>query len=925
MQKIEEHPKILIEEWFPFIEVGIESRRERGASSALPPVNYLHVWWARRPLIASRAAILASSLPSSFSRKSFNKMMNFDDSLIESFKLIEKARKQGRRIKNPYKNERAFKNNLNKEELKNLKDIIFKFWGKEIKLLDSMSGGGSIPFEGYRLGLKFISSELNPVAVIIQDGTIKFPLILGENFLEKMKVVFHEFSKNIKNKIKKFYSSEFGEKTQTYLFARTVICPNPKCNLIVPLSPNWDLERKGNKITLMLKLNIPKESAECKFLIMENLSKDNLPNKGTVKNGIGECPRCRIALSSEYINKEALEGRMGNQMITVVYQEIIAKKKVRKYRPPNEEDLEFYRTAENDLKKNISRWKNLRYIPTEDIKSGLKTKELLNKGINKWSNLFNSRQLLIHLIILEEIIVLKEKLIKNNIYKENEINAIITYLQFCLDKLLDRNSNQTRWNSSYQRVVNTFDRHDFGFKWSYGEMDLVMKGLDWALNNILKAYKELCELQNNSKQTPIIQRADAKNLSFLENDEIDVIIIDPPYYDNVMYAELSDFFYVWMKKSLKTLYPNILNSELTDKDNEVVANPSRFEGMGSSKKNLAMRDYESKMELCFKEMNRVLQKNGVLTIMFTHKSTDAWDTLAMSLMEAGFEITASWPVHTEADLSLHIAKKNSVKTTIFLVCRKRLNTQEELWWEDDVLPSIKKIVSEKTKEFRKLGIEGVDLFISCFGPALKEFSKSYPVRSISGNPIRAEEAIEAARRVVIDITLQDIIKGKSYNIDPISKFYLTAWHFFKARSFPFDEARRLALSIGINIDDLKTNHKLLNKKSGDVELLMPKDREKNGTINIDNPKDNGILINAVHIALLAYEQGGQKLFDSVVEKLRRNTDKSFRFYMETLFNILPDVKDLAKNLPEKKTLGEILMTTEEKITPKGGKITDFIE
>jgi len=169
------------------------------------------------------------------------------------------------------------------------------------------------------------------------------------------------------------------------------------------------------------------------------------------------------------------------------------------------------------------------------------------------------------------------------------------------------------------------------------------------------------------------------------------------------------------------------------------------------------------------------------------------------------------------------------------------------------------------------------LFISSFGPALKEFSKSYPVRSISGDLIRAEEAIEVARRVVIDITLQDIIKGKSYNIDPVSKFYLTAWHFFKARIFPFDEARRLALSIGINIDDLKKNHKLLNKKSGDVELLLPKDREKNGTINVDNPKDNGILINAVHVALLAYEQGGQKLFDNVVEKLRRDTDKVFAF------------------------------------------------
>ncbi len=129
----------------------------------------------------------------------------------------------------------------------------------------------------------------------------------------------------------------------------------------------------------------------------------------------------------------------------------------------------------------------------------------------------------------------------------------------------------------------------------------------------------------------------------------------------------------------------------------------------------------------------------------------------------------------------------------------------------------------------------------------------------------------------------------------------------------------------MNINELKTSYKLLNKKGGDVILILPKDREKNGTINIENPKDYGILINAVHIAILAYKEGGQELYDNVVEKLRRNTDKSFRLYMETLFNVLPDVKDLATNLPEKKILGEILMTTEEKITPKGGKITDFID
>jgi len=920
-----ERPRVLIEEWFPFEEVGIESKRERGMSSALPPVNYLHVWWARRPLIASKAAILTSIFPSSLSKDRLKKLMKFGESLIDDYKRIQEAKKNGIRLKKSYRNERAFKLNLSENEKNDLNKELQNFWGKKVKLLDPMSGGGSIPFEGWRLGLNFLSSELNPVAIVIQEATVKFPIILGKTFLPKLKVIFNEFQEIIQKRLKKYYFSKEGEETNEFLFARVVKCPDPDCNLKIPLSPNWKLVEKNKKITKFLKLNIPKNGTECKFTIISNPSKEIIDNNlGTIKRGVGTCPRCNNTLTSEYIKNEAQAGRLEHQIIALVISEFKGKKKQRSYRTPITEDLEAFQKVECDLEEKWDFWSKMGLIPNEDFPKGCDNRPI-RYGMEKWYKFFNTRQLFAHLIIMEEILILKEKMDNDRSYSDNKKKAIITYLQIALDKLIDRNSIKTRWVPSYERIANTFDRHDFSFKWSYAESNIVNRGIKWVLKNVYKAYRELCELQPKQKRNPQILKSDAKNLNFLNNGEIDVIIVDPPYYNNVMYAELSDFFYVWMKRGLGDLYPDVFNSELTDKDNEAVANVSRFEGMGDSKTKLAKQDYESKMELCFREMHRVLQLNGVLTIMFTHKSTDAWDTLAMSLMDAGFEITASWPVHTESQISLHIAKKNAVKTTIFLVCRKRSKLQEQLWWEDDILPSIREIVSKKAREFRKLGIEGIDLFISCFGPALKEFSKSYPVKNIAGETVRAEEAIEAARRVVIDITLHDIIKGKSYNIDAVSKFYLTAWHFFKARSFPFDEARRLALSIGINIDDLKSNYKLISKKSGDVELILPRNREKKGTINVDNPKDNGILINAVHIALLAYEEGGQKLFEIVIEKLRRNTDKSFRLYMETLFNVLPDVKDLAKNLPEKKILGEILMTTEEKITPKGGKITDFLD
>ncbi len=921
MENDKEHPRVLIEEWFPFEDIGIECKRERIGTFA--PPNRLHIWWARRPLIGSRAAIVGSIISPDLT-EDFNKIIQIEKDLSKKMKAWEKLKSEG---KTPVgiSSSRAFTKDLEENEKGKMRESILKIWKKEeIRFLDPMAGGGNIPFEAIRLGLDVKCSDLNPISVILLYSTLYYPIKFGKPLIPKIRAYAEKILKET-SKISDYYPMTTEKEFFAFLWVRTINCSDPNCNLKVPLSPNWNLSAKPR---IIIKLIIPKDLSDtsCKFKLIENPTNKHINNNPpTVKRGIGTCPRCKNTLTSDYIKKEAQSGRMDHQLMALSYKQQEGKKLIKKFRAPNDTDLKPLNTINKFIEEKLKIWKEKAILPDEEIKMGAKTRELLNKGIDKWYKLFNNRQLFANLAIFEEIISLKTKLLKDSTLDLEEIKAIITYLQLAFDKMIDRNSIQTRWVPTYKRITNTFDRHDFGFKWSYAEMDVIRKGYKWAISDVLKVYEELVGLLKKSKSSIEIAKKPAQALDHIPNSSVDVIVVDPPYYDNVMYAELSDYFYVWMKRCLGDIYPEIFESILTDKDNEAVANPSRFEGLGTSKSKLAKQDYESKMEKSFKEMYRILENNGVLTIMFTHKSTDAWDTLAMSLMEAGFEITASWPVHTEADLSLHIAKKNAVKTTIFLVCRKRKNRNLELWWEDDVLPSIKKVVTNKAKEFRKLGIDGVDLFISCFGPALKEFSKSYPVRSISGDLIRAEEAIEAARKVVIDITLQDIIKGKSYNIDPVSKFYLTAWHFFRARVFPFDEARRLAISIGINIDDLKTSYKLLNKKSGDVIMLLPKEREKNGIINVDNPKDNGILINAVHTAILAYEEGGQKLFENVVEKLRRNTDKSFRLYMETLFNVLPDVKDLATNLPEKKILGEILMTTEEKITPKGGKITDFID
>nr|MDO8087770.1 DUF1156 domain-containing protein [Candidatus Sigynarchaeum springense]MDO8118299.1 DUF1156 domain-containing protein [Candidatus Sigynarchaeota archaeon] len=919
MTEKEAHPKVLIENWFPFEEVGIECQRERGISSTLPPINRLHVWWARRPLTVSKATILASILPASYPREEFNSFMKFEQNLVEIHRKMILAKKKSEWSEIGYKKGRVFQIVLSAFEKSKIKrENIF---GEKIRMLDPMAGGGSIPLEAARLNVDFIASDINPVAAIINFASYAYPLRYGLPLIKKIKAISEKILDQLRKQLGEYYPTQNGQENEQYLWVRTVKCTNPECELNVPLSPNWDIAKNP---AVIVNIHPPKEmkNKSCIFKVIENPTKDQVKsNKGSIKGGVGTCPRCNNSLDSDYIKNEAQSGRMGHQLMVIVYKEPIgAKKSIRRFRSPNEQDLAAITKLNGIIDEKIVEWKSKGLIPDEEVKVGEKTKELLNKGIDRWYKLFNSRQLLTNMIILEQINNVKDELFSISKNDKEETKAIITYLQFAFNKILNYNSINTIWMPSRQVIANTFDRHDYGFSWSYGEMDIIRKGFDWGIEITVDRYRELCDMLVDSSSNYQIMNMKSQSLNFIKPESIDLIVVDPPYYDNVMYAELADFFYVWMKKSLGNLYEGFFNSILTDKDNEAVANSSRFESIGKSKKKLAKQDYETKMELCFKEMYRVLQKDGVLTVMFTHKATDAWDTLAMSLMNAGFEITASWPVLTESKTSMNIAKKNAVKTTILLVCRKRLTIINDVWWEDDVLPKIKEVVKQKGIEYQKSGIDGVDLFITVFGPALHEFSRYYPIKDIAGNFVRSEKALNVAREIITDIIYKNVIKSTSISIDLVSKFYLIAWHLYKAREFPFDEARNLALSIGLNVEDLKGVHKILNKKSGDVEIISPTEREKQGFLNLDKPDDNGILVNAVHLALLAYQAGGQKSFETMVAKLRRDTDKSFRQYMDALYNAIPDVKDLE----EKTMLAEILVSTPEKIVPKGGKIDDYL-
>jgi adenine-specific DNA methylase len=459
---------------------------------------------------------------------------------------------------------------------------------------------------------------------------------------------------------------------------------------------------------------------------------------------------------------------MGEQLYAVVYKRPVQKqlksgklskpKWIRGYRAPRPEDENAAAVAAL-LAEKLAVWEASGVVPTEALpEGGNKTAEPIRYGLTSWQQLFSPRQLLVHGMGVE---VFRE------LYSEDEAAGLLSearkaayvYLSLTLDKLLNYNSRMSVWMPTREVVANTFNRHDFAFCWSHAEMAILIEGLgyDWAVEQTAKCIRELVELAggptkgdslftHNSPPAPpaVITCKSGDSIDHIEDASVDAVVIDPPYGANVMYAELSDYFYVWLKRTAGLVLPELFTRRLTDKETEAVANAARFRGE-TSPDQLANRDYQHKMAGIFAESRRILKPGGIMTVMFTHKDTAAWDALTMGLMEAGFAVTASWPVNTEAEGSLHIKDKAAASSTIFLVCRPRGErpTNETVYWED-VEPQVATAVRARIEEFQAAGIAGVDLYLASFGPALEVLSRHWPLTR--GTPRPRDETARRRRQ-----------------------------------------------------------------------------------------------------------------------------------------------------------------------------------
>ena len=920
-------PQVFIEKIMPVKLLNQQVYYEHGGN----PFKGLHRWYSRKPLSFSRASVLASLLPADISMEEFEYLLGLhpdkDGILVKKKEVIK-----------------LYKTPPTSRIIEKLEEYCDKVWGKRKPVvLDAFAGGGSIPFEAARYGLNVLASDLNPVAVVTMKAAMEYPLKFGADLQQDIDKWVKFVGDEAQDRLAEFFPSGVGANggshVQNYLWAHTVVCPH--CESVVPLSPNWWVDRspgaakKGKWCAVKPIPNLRNKCVDFELVVGRKgkgttIETDNGKydpgNFKTVSRSVGKCPNCESTLEQDYLIHFAQNTGFGHQIYAVAYKEDNSSIK---FRNPCNTDIDGYDKAIKAHQELFFNQDTQYLIPQEACSDNPQYMMAYRYGLITWDKYFNPRQLLTLVTYVKIIEETKYKLQMQ--YEPQKVEVICTYLSLIFDRCVDKNSRLTNYNAPYRKIERATFTHSLNLMWNYPELNGAITCWSFCAKSVSVNYEKICEYLgfkldslfasdsktkgnfscNSNLSTRYsnvqIDTLSADSLDHIQDCTVDIVVTDPPYYDTLPYADISDFFYVWMRRNLLDIFPELFYSETTDKDREAVANLGRFRNMGASPRELANQDYEAKMQLAFSEYYRVLRDDGVMTVQFNHKESGAWDVLTKSLIDAGFEITASWAVSTENPQNLHQAKKNSVSSTVLLVCRKRDPDAEQAWW-DDLRPEVANLVEQRAPEFEENDITGIDLYLSAFGSALNVFSRSYPILDSSGEEVRPEVAFAEARKAIANYRFRKLVQTDTAGFDPLTQWYLLAWDAFKAREFPFDEARQLALAVGgFDVNDLSKTYKLLAAKSGSCTILTPKQRHKKRAFTVDTQNfDPAYLIDGLHAIMAIYEEEQNP---QLVRNFLKNTglinQEMLMKTIEIAFKVMP------KNTDEHKTLTSIWLSMDE--------------
>ncbi|AKC83093.1 hypothetical protein IMCC26134_10455 [Verrucomicrobia bacterium IMCC26134] len=734
---------------------------------------------------------------------------------------IRAAMDRGMQIEGGFNADRSFKRGLREDDLTAAYAAAKTLFGDQIAVIDPMSGGGSIPLESARLGFKTFANELNPVACTVLEATVDYSLRFGPELGTKARAWGAELVKRIEKRLTPFFPKKSYSSVHAYVYVRTVPCPDTQ--YATPLVSDWHLLKpKGSDRRIVAEPIVDMKAGTWSVRIRElgsgagKLKEAPTPTCG---GGDGVSIFTGVKIPSDYIKAQAQNGKMGH----VLYAIGVKTPSGLEFQQPTAEDIKALAAAEAELKCVRSEWEAKGIIPTEKFPDVSSDSRPIIYGMPRWADMFNPRQLLSIGVIVEEHKKLRAEMVAKEGTEWGEAAAML--LSLVIDKFINHDCSQTRFENTRAVIKGKMDRHDYAFKTTYAEMAPCGSGggFAWAIDNCLEGFEGIAKLPKaaNAKAAELTQGS-ATNLAHLEDGSISAVVVDPPYADNVQYSELADFFYVWLKRTQGHRRPEWFSTYLCDHDEEAVVNAQRHQEDTKTLKSAKDRAhvfYQSLMAKAFREAHRVLNTDGALTVMFTHKKQEAWEALFSSLISAGFTITATWPIKTESEHSLHQAKKNAAQSTVILVARKRPAGAGTGYYNDELRAEIRQKARATAERLKTEGLNAVDQLVGSFGPAMEVYSRYDVVKTDTGELIAVSAAIDEASEAVSQWRIEQLAERGLDGVEPEGKFALLCWDVLGAAEFRYNEASLLGKAVGMEVDTLIVAG--LVTKSGDKIKVVP--------------------------------------------------------------------------------------------------------
>lgn len=828
--------KKLIEVALPLDAINEASAREKNIRFGHP--STLHLWWARRPLASARAVIWAS-------------LVDDPSSHPELFPSEEDQNRERQRLFSILEELVIWKNSNDSRILDMAKAEIKKYCGeKEISLLDPFAGGGAIPLEAQRLGLTPFAQDLNPVAVTLNKAMIEIPPLFsnivpvnpksrngmfestewgGTSGLANDVEYYAHWIKDqayarIGDRYPKVKVKGLGSSSSTaiaWIWARTIKCPNPACAKEAPLMKTFDLSRKkGSEAHIEPIL----DAGTLSFAVKPGKSSID----GTVNRQGATCAHCGAPISFEYIRSEGQSDRINERMAGIIAEAPSGR---------------YFSSADRQqiIAAEVPR--------PDDYPSGcLSGKARVNVslyGFDQISDLFTNRQLLAMTtfsgLVREAQLLAKQDAISAGM-KDDGVQlheggkgataygeAIGVYLALIVDKLADRCASVCSWDASPRQLSmrNVFGRQAIAMAWDFAEANPFSSSTG-SFENMIGWVVDVIRNLPKDGQVGSARQFDAQS----DNGMREIVVsTDPPYYDNIDYADLSDFFYVWLRSSLRNTYPKLYSTMLVPKSEELVATPYRFES-----KEEARNFFEEGMLSAFRQVNKYACSDIPVTIYYAFKQSETetvnevestastgWETMLSAIIRAGFMVTGTWPMRTEMANRSIASGANALASSIVLVCRKR-SAEAPMCTRRDFVNALKRELKPALDKLQTSNIAPVDLAQSAIGPGIGVYSRFSKVLEADGTEMTVRSALQ-----IINQELDVYFSDQDGDLDKNSRFCVDLYTQNAFNDIRFGEADVLARAKNTSIEGLASRGVLFAEKG--IVRLKTRDELSDGHID----------------------------------------------------------------------------------------------